>query len=41
MSYPYYSCISKLTKTVNVTFKKKNKRTTPHLAIYSTAQSLR
>ncbi|ATF09781.1 Mobile element protein [Candidatus Enterovibrio altilux] len=33
MSYPHYSCISKRAKTVNVTFKKKNKRTIPYLAI--------
>ncbi|ATF08769.1 Mobile element protein [Candidatus Enterovibrio altilux] len=33
---PHYSCISKRAKTVNVTFKKKNKGSIQHLAIDST-----
>ncbi|ATF08655.1 Mobile element protein [Candidatus Enterovibrio altilux] len=32
---PHYSCISKRVKTVNVTFKTKNKRNIQHLAIAS------
>ncbi|ATF08735.1 Mobile element protein [Candidatus Enterovibrio altilux] len=36
MSCLHYSCISKQTKTVNVTFKTKNKGSIQYLAIAST-----
>ncbi|ATF10333.1 Mobile element protein [Candidatus Enterovibrio altilux] len=37
MSYPHSSCISKQVKTVNVTFKMKNKRSIQYLIIDLTA----
>ncbi|ATF10406.1 Mobile element protein [Candidatus Enterovibrio altilux] len=36
MSCPYYSCISKRVKIINVTFKTRNDATILHLNIYST-----
>ncbi|ATF09578.1 Mobile element protein [Candidatus Enterovibrio altilux] len=36
LSYPHYSCISKRTKTINVTLKTQNKGSTHNLAIDST-----
>ncbi|ATF10268.1 transposase [Candidatus Enterovibrio altilux] len=36
MAIPYYSCISKRAKSVNVTVKTKDKRTIQHLAIDAT-----
>ncbi|ATF10385.1 Mobile element protein [Candidatus Enterovibrio altilux] len=36
LSYPHYSCVNKRTKTINVTFKTKNKGSIQHLAMHFT-----